>query len=78
MSQAVLSELVNLSSMYLKANKVSLVAIGTHSERPIELLTSSRCVDRQTILLTTRKFGLFSLSEVCFKHFKCIIVCTKG
>jgi hypothetical protein len=46
MSQAALIELVNLSSMHLKANKVSLVAIGTHSERPIELLTSSRRVDR--------------------------------
>ena len=72
MSQAVLIELVNLSSMYLKANKVSLVAIGTHSERPIELLTSSRRVDRQTILLTTRKFGLFSSSEASLEHCKCI------
>jgi hypothetical protein len=45
MSQAVLIELIKLSSMYLKANKVSLVAIGTHSERPIEILTSSRRAD---------------------------------
>ena len=53
MSQAVLIELFNLSGMYLKANKVSIVAIGTHSERPIEILTSSRRADRQTIVETT-------------------------
>jgi len=65
MSQAVLSELYNLPIMCLKVGKVSLVAIGTPSERPIEIWTSSTRGSVKTIILTTRKFGLFSSSEAC-------------
>ena len=72
MSQAVLSVLFELSIMFLKACKVSLVAIGAHSERRIEILTSSTLGSVKTISLTTRKFGPFSSFETCLEHCKCI------
>ena len=74
MSQAVLTWLINLSIKCLKVYKHSLVAMGAHSERPIEILTSAKSVDRWT----TRKFGLFSSSEASFQHCKCILVYSRG
>ena len=78
MSQAVPSELDNLSIMCLKVYNYSLVAIGAHSERLCEILTSSRRRDVKTILQVSRKFGLFSSAEACFKHYKCILLYKKG
>ena len=42
MSQAVPTELDNLSTICLKVYNYSLVAMGAHSERLCEILTSSR------------------------------------
>ena len=73
MSQAVLTELDHLSTMCLKVYNYSIVAMGAHSERPCEILTSSTRRDVETIFQVSRKFGLFSSSEACFKHYKCIL-----
>ena len=71
-TQVVWSGLIKLSIMCLKVCQDSLVAMDAHSERPIEILTSSTLFPHSVVFFTMRKFGLFSSSKECFQHFKCI------
>jgi hypothetical protein len=71
-TQVVWSGLIKLSIMCLKVCQDSLVAMDADCERPIENLTSSTLDSTRVVFCATRKFGLFSSSEACFQHFKCI------
>ena len=66
-------ELIKLSFKLIKRCSYSFVDIGSNRARRDRNSDEFDSDRRKSFYLTTREFGLFSSSEACFKHYKCIL-----
>jgi hypothetical protein len=70
---SVKAELINLYFKLMKPCSYSFVDIGSNRARRDRNSDEFDSDRRKLFYLTTREFGLFSSSEACFKHYKCIL-----
>ena len=67
------AELINLYFKLVKLCSYSFVDVGSNLARRDRNSDEFNSDRRKSFYLTTREFGLFSSSEACFKHYRCIL-----